>query len=156
MINQDYTFVTYDPQYKTAFRTLNYEWIEKYFKIEKKDIEQLENPEECIADGGEVFFVVHAGEAVATCAMYKMAGGRYELAKMAVRPDYQGRGLSNALMEGSEAWVREQGGTELFIRSNTVLTPAITLYKKHGYVEIPRVGEDPEYQRSNIEMIKKI
>jgi GNAT superfamily N-acetyltransferase len=153
----EYSFSTYDPKYKKEFFDLNAEWIQKYFRIEPKDLEQLENPEECLAEGGEVFFVVHDGAAVATCAMYNMGGGRYELAKMAVRPDYQGRGLSNILMERSEAWVRGQkDAKELYIRSNTVLTPAITLYKKHGYVEIPREGADPEYQRCNIEMIKPL
>jgi GNAT superfamily N-acetyltransferase len=153
---REFKFITYDPQYKTAYRDLNARWIEKYFVIEPKDVEQLENPEECLADGGQVFFITHDGKAVGTCAMYKMDDGRYELAKMAVDPAFQGRGLSNTLMSESEAWVKAQGGTEVYIRSNTVLTPAITLYRKHGYVEVPREGVDPEYARCNIDMIKKI
>jgi putative acetyltransferase len=37
-----------DPQdeaHKLAFKQINYEWIEKYFKVEKGDIDSLENPE---------------------------------------------------------------------------------------------------------------
>jgi GNAT superfamily N-acetyltransferase len=155
-MTSDFQFLLYDPKYKSAYRDLNSRWIETYFKIEPKDTEQLENPEECLAEGGQIFFIVHDGKAVGTCAMYKMSDERYELAKMAVDPAYQGRGLSNVLMTDSEAWVRAQGGKEVFIRSNTVLTPAITLYRKHGYVEVPRKGVDPEYARCNIEMIKKL
>jgi len=152
----EFTCITYDPRYKNEYRTLNERWISEYFKIEPKDTEQLCNPEECRDDGGEIFFIVHNGEAVGTCAVYKMDNGVYELAKMAVHPNYQGRGLSNTLMEQSEAWVKEQGGREMLIRSNRVLTPAITLYRKHGYIEIPMDGADPEYARCNISMKKPI
>ncbi len=149
-------FITYHEKFKDAFRALNVAWIQKYFKIEPKDLEQLEQPEGCIADGGQIFFVLVEGQVAGTCAMYKQEAGRYELAKMAVDPQFQGRGLSNILMQKSEEWVKAQQGVEIYIRSNTVLTPAITLYKKHGFIEVPSQGQDPEYARCNIEMIKKI
>lgn len=33
-------------------KTLNYEWLEKYFKIEESDIRSLSNPKEEIIDKG--------------------------------------------------------------------------------------------------------
>jgi GNAT superfamily N-acetyltransferase len=147
--------ICYTQKFKDAYKTLNVAWIEKYFRVEKKDLEQLNHPESCIGDGGQIFFIIDQDEAIATCAVYKMTNEQYELAKMAVRPDYQGRGLANLLMEKSEQWVREQGGNEMLILSNTLLSPAITLYKKHGYVTT-KLGPNPDYERCNIEMKKQL
>lgn len=147
------SIIRWDPKFRTAFRDLNLEWIEKYFKVEKKDVEQTSAPEDCIAGGGEIFFVVVNGEAAGTCAMYNMSEGIYELAKMAVRPDFQGRGFGDLLMLEAEKWAREKNAREIHILSNTVLKPAISLYKKHGY-ETVHLGDHPDYERCNIEMKK--
>lgn len=147
------TVVTYQPEYKGAFKDLNLEWIEKYFKVEKKDIHQVENPEECIATGGQIFFVVHDGEVAGTCAVYKIGDRYYEIAKMAVAPKWQGHGFGDTLMEVAEQWAREQNAREILILSNTVLKTAITLYKKHEY-EVVHLGPHPDYERCNIEMRK--
>jgi len=148
--------VTYQSQYKEAYRDLNIQWIEKYFRVEKKDLDQLNNPQLCLDEGGEIFFVLSDGKPVGVCAMYNLGEGRYELAKMAVDPNYQGQGFSNLLMQVTEDWAREQGAKELVIFSNTVLTPAITLYKKFGYVTVPGGGFHEDYERSNIEMRKQL
>lgn len=50
------SIIDFDPQYRTAFKTLNFEWIEKYFSVCDTDIEQLSNPEKIIQEGGRVFF----------------------------------------------------------------------------------------------------
>lgn len=67
---------TFRPKLRDAFRDLNLQWIREHFKVEKKDLEQLENPEAIRAGGGEVFFVTtDDGEAVATAAMIRISGG---------------------------------------------------------------------------------
>lgn len=147
--------IPYDKQFNPAFRSLNLEWIERYFKVEKKDLEQVDNPETCIRGGGQIFFVMVGGEAVGTCAMYKIGEKKYELAKMAVNPGMRGKGYGDLLMVGAEEWARAQGATEILILSNTVLEPAIRLYKKHGF-ETVHLGPHPDYERCNIEMRKRI
>ena len=148
--------IKYDDRYREAFKDLNIEWIAKYFRVEEKDLEQLTQPEKCIDDGGEIFIVVDDhGSAVGTTAMYNLGNDRYELAKMAVRPDCQGRGLSNLLMKACEDWAREKNAFDILLVSNTSLVPAITLYKKHGYI-VTRLGPDPVYERGDIELVKKL
>jgi GNAT superfamily N-acetyltransferase len=149
------TVSLFDERHRDAFKSLNLQWIEKFFKVEKKDLEQLNAPEACIAGGGQIFFVVVAGQAVATCAMYKIGDRRYELAKMAVRPDFHGNGFGDLMMTEAERWAAAQGAGEILILSNTVLNPAITLYKKHGYETI-HLGPHPDYERCNIEMSKAL
>jgi GNAT superfamily N-acetyltransferase len=74
---------------------------------------------------------------------------------MAVNPNCRGLGYGDLLMEKSEAWAREQGANEILILSNTVLTPSIELYKKHGY-QTTHLGPHPDYERCNIEMKKSL
>ncbi|MGE3262015.1 MAG: GNAT family N-acetyltransferase [Bacteriovoracia bacterium] len=146
---------THNPSFNPAFKRLNLAWIEQYFRVEKKDLEQVNNPEECLRGGGEIFFVVVEGEAVGTCAMYKTGPRQFELAKMAVDPNYRGLGYGDLLMEKAEAWAKEKGANEILILSNTVLEPAISLYRKHGYT-VTHLGPHPDYERCNIEMRKTL
>ena len=147
--------ITFQPQFRDFFRLLNLEWIEKYFCIEHKDLEQVNNPEECISSGGQIFFVLIEGEVVGTCALYHVGPRKFELAKMAVRPDCRGQGLGDLLIEKAEEWARAQDAAEIMMLSNTVLTPAIQLYKKHGY-QVLHLGQNPDYQRCNIELSKQL
>jgi putative acetyltransferase len=147
--------IKFRPEHKKAFRDLNLAWIREHFWVEEKDTAQTNNPEECLAGGGEIFFGLEneTGEAVATCALYRLEEGVFELAKMAVRSDQKGKGWGNELMAAAEAWARERGAKKILILSNTVLEPAINLYRKHGFHTV-REGQHRDYQRCNIVMEK--
>ena len=132
---------------------MNLEWIEKYFVVENKDIKQLENPEKCIKDGGQIFFALVGTEAVGTVALYLDNPGVYELAKMAVSPACQGKGIADKLMQQCEVWVLAQSGNRIYLQSNDALKAALNLYQKHGY-RIFQQGGHTEYARSNIGMEK--
>ena len=150
--------VTYRPEYARAYADLNYEWIEKFFAIEDEDRKALEDPEGyAINPGGQIFFTLVEGEPVGTVAMVPVRekrGGKevliFELAKMAVSPAMQGRGLSDLLMQACIDFAREQGAVEVMLVTNDVLTPALGLYKKHGF-EIETYA-DQRYDRGNTQM----
>lgn len=147
-----FTTVTYQAQFHEAFVELNTEWIQKYFRLEEMDLLQLNQAQESILNiGGEIFFVLDQGKAVATCAMVPHGKESYELAKMAVSPEYRGQGLGDVLMEAAILWARQKGAKEVTLLSNTILEPAISLYKKHGF-QTTHLGSHPDYERSNIEM----
>lgn len=140
-----------DAKHKQAFRDLNVEWISKYFVMEEADFKSLDHPQEYILDkGGRIFIAEIDGTAVGTCGLVKMDDHCYEVVKMSVSPAAQGRGIGKLLMDAAMAKAREIGATRLYIESNTMLTPAITLYKKSGFVEI--VGGVSPYQRCNIQL----
>src|SRR5690242_19625932 len=102
--------------------------------MEPMDISQLNEAEETILEpGGEIFFVLEDDSVVGTCAMVPHGVGCYELAKMAVVPQSQGKGYGVALMMTAMAWARQKGAKQILILSNTLLNPAISLYKKHGF-----------------------
>jgi len=73
---------------------------------------------------------------------------------MAVSPKYQGRKIGNALMDAVIAKTKELGGTRLWLGSNTLLAPAISLYRKYGFTEF-KVADTP-YARANIHMEKDL
>ena len=148
--------IPYDPKYLPDFIRLNRQWIEHHFKLEPMDLAQLELPEQnIIAPGGEVFFILEGGRVVATCAMVPHGPGCYELAKMAVDPDDRGKGYGDLLMTTALQWAKNKNIERVILLSNTVLSPAITLYKKHGFITT-RLGPSPDYERCNIEMEYKL
>lgn len=93
---QDSVEITrWDRKYRDDFIRLNSEWIEIFFCLEESDLKILGDPEgEIIRKGGEIFLALTGGKAVGCCALVCHPDtGRYELAKMAVSPAAQGKGI---------------------------------------------------------------
>lgn len=146
--------VTYRPELAAAFAQLNYQWIEQYFAVEAEDRAALEHPEQyALEPGGQIFFVLEHGEAVGTVAMVPKDPNKqvYELAKMAVRPDCQGKGYSKLLMQACIDFARQQQAAEIMLVTNDILSPALGLYQSAGFVENPNYS-DQRYARGNLEM----
>jgi len=145
------SIVDYDASHQKAFRDLNYEWIEKYFVIEDSDRKMLEDPQGFILDkGGAVLIALLGTEPVGTCALIKMDGEKYELAKMAVSPKAQGKKIGLLLGKATLEKAKELGGKVVYLETNSVLTPAINLYKKLGFLEVG--GNDSPYARCDVQM----
>jgi DNA-binding MarR family transcriptional regulator/GNAT superfamily N-acetyltransferase len=145
--------VDYQPAYQQAFKDLNVEWISTYFTMEAADYKALDNPQGYILDnGGHIFVALYEGEPVGVCALLKMDDPEYdyELAKMAVSPRAQGKSigwlLGNAIIEKA----RSLGAKKVYLESNTILKPAISLYHKLGFNKVP--GHSSPYERCNIQM----
>lgn len=143
--------IDYQPKHAAAFRKLNEEWITTYFKMEAADYKALDHPKEYILQkGGYILMATYNDEPVGTCALIKMEDGSYELAKMAVSPEARGKNigwlLGNAIIEKA----RSIGAHRLYLESNTILKPAISLYHKLGFKKI--TGPPSPYERANIQM----
>ena len=85
-----------------------------------------------------------------TCALIKLVARCYELAKMAVADSAKRRGIGWALGEAVIERARQLGASRLYLESNTVLEPAIELYRKLGFSPVPT--QPSAYQRCNIQM----
>jgi len=150
------TVVPYREEFRSAFEQLNREWIEAYFQLEAADREVLGDPRGKILEaGGQVFFVLERGQVLGTCAVLRHNTEDYEIAKMAVAPAARGRGLGDLLMDAAVAFAREAGARRVVIVSNTVLEPAIRLYLKHGFVQVP-MAADGRYRRANIRLERNL
>lgn len=148
----------YRPQYKKTFYELNRRWIEMYWELEPHDIEVLENPEKHIIDkGGHIFVALYKGFPVGVCALCPMPEDSpydFELAKLAVDNSIQRKGIGHKLCDAVVGRARDLGGKMLFLESNTRLKPAIALYRKLGFKELPEYH--PAYARGDIQMELKL
>ena len=51
----NFEIITYDPRFQKEFKEINVEWIEVNFVVEKHDLEQLDNPQWILDNGGEIY-----------------------------------------------------------------------------------------------------
>ena len=145
--------VPYEPKYHEAFRTLNEAWISTHFTIEEADRRALDHPQTYILDrGGHILVALYHDEPVGVCALIAMDDDPYdfELAKMAVDPVAQGKSIGWLLGQAAIEQARSAGASKLYLESNTVLKPAINLYRKLGFRKI--AGHPTPYRRCNIQM----
>ena len=138
----------------SAFRTLNEEWITRFFVLEPKDIETLHYPEENILSKGGYIFIVYADAAPVGCvALIPMQNGVYEVSKMAVSPSMRGLGIGRRLLEHTIAQARALGAKSLFLGSSTKLPSAVHLYEAVGFQHVPPERLPPmPYTRADVFM----
>ena len=137
------------------FIRLNELWIAEHFAIEESDRKLAANPLKVVADGGHIISLVEEGRVVGVCALFKESSHRYELARMAVEPGERGKGFGDILIEAALVRARELGASSVYLLSNTILKPAIALYRKHGFTTLSE-GPHPAYARCNIVMERKL
>src|SRR5690606_39452497 len=91
-------------------------------------------------------------EVVGVCALIPchLDGYEFELAKMGVQENLRGIGIGKALAIHTVEKARALGAKKLFLESNRLLQPALSLYRKIGFVEVS--GVPSPYERSDIQM----
>ena len=128
------------------------EWISRYFTLEPADLKALDYPEEYIlGPGGSILLAEIGPQVVGTCALLRMRDGSYELAKMAVSPAAQGRGIGYQLGLAAVQRVRDLGGRRVYLESNSVLAPALALYRKLGFRPLAQPVVSP-YARADVQL----
>lgn len=144
--------VAFEPKYAEDFKQLNIDWLQKYFYVEPRDEEVLGNPEKYIIEpGGHIFFTKIDKEIVGTIALIKLTDTVFELSKMAVSPEFQGKQIGQKLLKYAIDFARWQNWQELLLYSNRKLKNAIYLYRKFGFEEVEIEKSNP-YARGDIKM----
>ena len=138
----------------TAFRTLNEEWITRYFTLEPKDRETLNDPEnKILKKGGRIFMAYADGQAVGCVALIPTADGVLELSKMAVSPTMRGKGIGRRILAHAVEQARLLGAKSLFLGSNARLEDAVHLYESIGFRHVPPERlPNMAYSRANVFM----
>tara|TARA_B110000046_G_scaffold96696_1_gene104379 strand:- start:338 stop:715 length:378 start_codon:yes stop_codon:yes gene_type:complete len=120
--------------------------------MEDEDFHTLQHPESYVIDkSGEIFFAVFDQEVIGTAAMISASDKVFELAKMAVRKDFQGRGVGKLLLKRCISFAKERNALEIFLLTNDVLKPALNLYLSSGFV-LNDEYDDERYERGNTKM----
>lgn len=146
--------VELDEALAPEFKRLNYEWLEKYFRVEPIDVEVLSHPEAIVNDGGAVLFALSGGDTVGTVALMR-DGDEVELIKMAVTESWQGKGIGAKLLLAAIDRARDMGLDALFLITNSSLTPAVHLYRKHGF-RVVQSEPSSKYERGDLRMELKL
>ncbi len=100
-----------------------------------------------------VFLLLEEEEAVVGCggirrvAMPDGEGDVFEIKHVFLRPETRGRGWGRLLLNELEARARALGAQALVLDTHHTLEAAGHLYRKSGFVEIPRYNDNPNATR---------
>lgn len=148
-------FIPFNDELASEFSQMNLNWVQKYFEVEPADELVLSDPRKQIIDkGGHIFFAKTGNSIAGTFALIKLSETDFELSKMAVKEEFLGKNVGNAMMNFCLAEARRLGIKKLVLYSNTKLGPAIHLYKKYGFMELPI--STSLYKRADIKMALEI
>lgn len=145
--------VAFRPELAPDFDRLNRAWLEEYFTVEPLDEEYLGDPAgHIVAPGGEVFFALEGDTVIGTCAAIRQGDDEFELAKLAVTPSAQGRGLGRRLVETVLGFAASHGARRVSLVSNSGLTAALRLYESLGFQRAP-FPFAPPYADADVYMV---
>ena len=152
MENNAVELIDYSKKYAKDFASINFQWLEDYFYIEEYDKEVLTQPEKYILEtGGHILFARLNNKIIGTVALIVREKGTYELSKMGVLEDYRGLKVGQLLMDAALSYCKQKGMRRVMLDSNRKLAPALRLYEKVGFKEIP-VDPNTPYERCDIRM----
>ena len=147
----DIELVEYEAKYKDDLKSLSYEWLNKYNLYEDEDELILNNPEEYILKkGGYIFFARYQSDIIATFSLIPGSNNIFELAKLAVTEEYQGKGIAKILIEKAISIAKREEAEKIILYSNSKLKKAYKLYKKYGFYDI-NVNES-KYETADVKM----
>jgi GNAT superfamily N-acetyltransferase len=137
-MTESISVVPFQPDLAPVFARLHKDWIERLFAMEESVWKVLRNPDrEVIRPGGQVFVALQGSKPAGTAAATLVSPGRFELAKMAVDPVFQGRGIGRLLGEAVVDFVRSRHADTLPLVTNSRLDGAIRLYERLGFEACP-------------------
>lgn len=142
--------IKYDKKYEKDFIELNIAWVEKYFVMEQEDREILSHVDEYLQKGGMIFFAIEDERVLATCMVIPFGNNVWEICKLAANEQYQSHGAGSAVFKACMDYAIEQGAEKLTLISNHILKPALHIYKKFGFHDVP-VDRGNEYERCDVQ-----
>ncbi|MEM9026572.1 MAG: GNAT family N-acetyltransferase [Verrucomicrobiota bacterium] len=152
----NYEIVPYSAKYRDAFYAINVAWIKEFFTLESEDERVLSEPERAIIEpGGAIYMAVDldGGVVIGAVSLVNRGSGSFELSKMGVIPEAQGRGVGRAMLKEAIECFRSLKGEELFLETSSILSPAIGLYESVGFVQQEQLRRGSKYARADVYMV---
>jgi putative acetyltransferase len=143
--------IEYEKKYQPDFKKLNLEWLDKYNLTESHDLMILDDPEGTVVNpGGFIWLAKIDDEIAGTAALMNEGHGVYELAKMSVTANHQGKGIAKLLIEKCIAKAKEIGAVKLLLFSNHQLLAALSMYWKYGFKHVE--FKDSPFETADVKM----
>ncbi|MFM2136440.1 MAG: hypothetical protein RL021_1840 [Bacteroidota bacterium] len=140
------------PGWEEQFYSINREWLEEFFSVTPADESQLLNPQRILKAGGAILFVMDGDQPVGTAALIVEQDGSVELAKMGVLKSYRGRGAGSFLMAALIDEAKRITTGVIYLETVEVLTAAIALYERTGFVRAGAPHTHPQFGRTTFRM----
>ena len=144
--------VDFEDRFASDFERLNRAWLEGYGLLEPQDEKYLDAPRETIIDpGGAILLAVDEDRVIGTCAIIPAGPRVVELAKLAVVPEAQRRGIGRRLTVAAIDSAVASGAERMILVSNNRLVAAVRLYESLGFRHAP-LPVDLVYATANVYM----
>lgn len=148
--------LAFDTRHAEFFAAINRAWLDAHDLYEEADGKLIYSPQAAILDiGGEILIAEEAGRVVGSVVLLPAGEGEFELAKLAVVPERQRRGLGRRLSEQAIARARERGARRVVLSSNSRLQAAIRLYESLGFQHVPPPPVSA-YETANVYMLLEL
>ena len=102
-----------------------------------------ESFEEFRPPDGVMLLAVSDGEPVACGGVQRLDDRTAEIKRMWVHPDWRGAGLGGRILRALEEAAADHGRAVVRLDTNSVLTDAVSMYRRAGYTEIARYNDNP-------------
>lgn len=120
------------------FREINYQWLKESVGISAYDEKVLNDPgKEILGKGGRIFLAFAGTEMVGTYTLLPVNDSDIELTKLAVKKPYRQMGIGRLLTERAKVQAERENYKSVILLTHPTLIPAINLYKKAGFIQIP-------------------
>lgn len=120
------------------------EWLNIDLSFQNFEEELLQLKEMYSEPRGGIFLLQQGEEFIGCVAIRKKGEGIAELKRMYIQPDIRKAGAGTMLLEKALAAAKELGYQMIRLDTLANMTPAINLYKKHGFYEIAPYYFNPE------------
>ncbi|SOU87815.1 GNAT family N-acetyltransferase [Tenacibaculum dicentrarchi] len=144
----------YTEKHYEEFKELSYSWLKEYDLLEESDEIMLNNPELIIDKGGYIFLAFQDNIPIGTISLEKINDKEYEILKLGVSKEHQGKGIGKKLMEYVIQLAKDKKVLKLVLHSNSKLVSALSLYTKLGFQEI--VLTDNKFLTADVKMELKM
>jgi putative acetyltransferase len=112
------------------------------FEAELADIKSMYAP-----PLGQIWLAIYQDKAVGCIALRPKNEMTGELKRMYVQPEFQRKGIGQQLLDTAVSYAIEQGKESLLLDTLNHMEPAMKLYLKNGFEEIPAYYHNP-YQEA--------
>lgn len=144
--------IEYDVKYRRDFVELNTAWLERFFMVEAVDRNMMERVDELVKNGAMVYFALQGDRVIATCMAMPLENNVWEICKLAAIGQYTGTGAGSMVFQACMNYAIKKGAKKLSLISCRSLKPAIHIYKKFGFKEVPLNKEYWGAEKADIEM----
>lgn len=124
--------------FQTAFAAIGFN-----FDLNSKGKDLLNIPGEYQSDGGLFLVARSKGQIIGTIALRRIAADVCELKRFYVRAAHQRRGVGTSLLQKAIDAARSGRWSRIRLDTSFKSPSAISLFSRHGFVEIARYNEDP-------------